>query len=246
MLKEIGQKLSRIGDVIQEPRLLNLRFRGVEVRTFECLNKSWLRNSGVRTIFDIGANTGQFARAIHEVLPEAFIYSFEPLSDCYKEMQRAMGNVEKFRGFNTALGEKDGEAVFYRSEWSPSSSLLPMGVLHRNNFPHTARESRETVGVRRLDDYVDGLTIEDNVLLKLDVQGYEDKVLAGGKYLLERAKILIVETAMVPLYDGQPLFRDIFTTLDNHGFRYKGALSQSPSPIDGSILYSDSIFVRDA
>jgi FkbM family methyltransferase len=245
MFKKIGRKVSRIGDVIQEPRLLAVRMKGIDVGMFETLNKPWLVNSGIRTIIDVGANTGQFSRAIHEVLPEAYIYSFEPLSDCFRELKAAMRDVHKFQAFNTALADRNGEEVFYRSEWSPSSSLLPMKQLHKDNFPFTARESKETVTVRRLDDYLDELSMDDEILVKLDVQGCEDKVIAGGKYLLGRTKVLIVETSMVPLYEGQPLFRDIFTILEHQGFKYSGALSQSFSSIDGSVLYADSVFVRE-
>jgi FkbM family methyltransferase len=245
VLKTIGRKLSRIGDIIQEPRLLALRLRGIEDRTVESLNKPWLLNAGIRTIFDVGANTGQFARAIHEVLPEAYIYSFEPLPDCFAELQRAMNGVSTFCAFNTALAEKDGEAEFYRSSWSPSSSLLPMQELHKRNFPFTAGESRETVKVRRLDDCADEVMVEYEILLKLDVQGAEDKVIAGGEGLLRRAKVLIVETSMDSLYDGQALFGDIFKLLEGLGFKYKGALSQAFSTLDGSVLYADSVFIRE-
>jgi len=244
MLRTIGQKVSRIGDVIQEPRLLPLRLRGVEVRTFECLNKPWLLKSGIRTVFDVGANIGQFARAIHEVLPEAYIYSFEPLPDCFGELQKAMAGVKTFRAFNMALAERDAEAEFYRSSWSPSSSLLPMQELHKQNFPFTAGESRQIVRVRRLDDYAEELTIQGEVLIKLDVQGVEDKVIEGGKELIQRAKILIVETSMDSLYERQPLFADIFKLLEALGFTYKGALSQAFSALDESVLYADSIFIR--
>lgn len=245
VLKKLGEQISRLGDVIQQPRLLGLRLRGVEVRMFESLNKPWLQNAGIRTVLDVGANSGQFALAVHKVLPEAFIYSFEPLSDCFSELQRNMSNVEKFQGFNMALADKEGEAVFYRNDWSQSSSLLPIGQLHKDNFPFTAKEFIESVQVRKLDDYIPELNIRDNLLLKLDVQGSEDKVIAGGKSVIERAKILIVETSMDSLYDGQPLFHDILRTLSGRGFRYKGSLSQLISPIDGSVLQANAIFMRE-
>lgn len=213
---------------------------------FEALSKPWLLKSGIRTVFDVGANTGQFARAIHEVLPEAYIYSFEPLSDCFVELQRVMGRAKTFRAFNTALAESDGNAEFYRSAWSPSSSLLRMQELHKQNFPFTAAESRETVRVRRLDDCAEELMLEKEILVKLDVQGAEDKVIEGGKSLLQRAKVLIVETSIDSLYEGQPLFADIFKSLEGLGFRYKGALTQAFSPLTGNVLYADSIFIREA
>jgi hypothetical protein len=80
--------------------------------------------------------------------------------------------------------------------------------------------------------------------VKLDVQGSEDKVIAGGKYLLQRTKILIVEISMELLYEGQPLFQDIFKILDLQGFRYKGVLKQLASPINGSVLQADVLFIR--
>src|ERR1043165_5913347 len=116
MLKTVGQKISRIGDVLQEPRLIPLRLRGIEVRMFECLNKPWLLGSDIKTIFDVGANTGQFARAVHEVLPAAFIYSFEPLPDCFRELQVAMNGLRNFRAFNISPPACEGEENLKRHQ----------------------------------------------------------------------------------------------------------------------------------
>ena len=212
---------------------------------FECLHKPWLLGSGIKTVFDVGANTGQFARAIHEVLPEAFVYSFEPLPDCFAELQRKMSGLKAFRAFNMALAERNGEAEFYRSSSSPSSSLLPMHELHKQNFPFTADQSRETVKVRRLDDCARELSIKKEILVKLDVQGAEDKVIHGGRELLQCAKVLIVETSFEVLYQRQALFADIFKLLEDLGFTYKGALTQAFSPLNGSVLYADSVFFRE-
>jgi hypothetical protein len=106
IFQKVGQKISRLGDVIQQPRLLSVRIRGIDVGIFESLYKPWLFDANIYTIFDVGANTGQFARAIHEILPEAYIYAIEPLSDCFTALQRTMRHVKYFRAFNTALGEK--------------------------------------------------------------------------------------------------------------------------------------------
>jgi hypothetical protein len=104
MFEKIGKKVSRLGDVIQQPRLLKLRLQGVEVRMFECLNRPWLVRSGIKTIIDVGANTGQFSRAIHEVLPEAYIYSFEPLSDCFSELKDSDARCAQIPGFQYCAG----------------------------------------------------------------------------------------------------------------------------------------------
>lgn len=209
------------------------------------LNKFvWLTNQNIKTILDIGANTGQFARMIHEVLPEDMLYSFEPLGDCYKELIEKMKGVPNFKAFNFALGAEDVETRIHRSEFSPSSSLLPMGDLHKRAFPQTSRETLERITVKRLDGMADLLTCDGNLLVKLDVQGYEDQVIAGG-YETFRKAIIIIETSFQVLYNGQPLFATMFDMLRRLGFAYRGNLGQLRNSLDGSVLQSDSIFIKE-
>lgn len=206
----------------------------------------WLKNQNIKTVFDIGANTGQFAMMIHNVLPEASIYSFEPLKDRYEQLITTMQHVAKFRAFNYALGDEHSETEIHRSKFSPSSSLLPMADLHKQAFPYTKEKTVERIRVRRLDEISQDLDCSENILIKIDVQGFEDKVILGGKELLSKAKILIVETSFEILYETQPLFDAIYDMLKQMQFSYKGNLDQLQSPIDGRVLQSDSIFVRES
>ena len=206
---------------------------------------NWLTRRGIRTILDIGANVGQFAAEIHQVLPNAMIYSFEPLRDCYEQLVANMKGAGNFRAFHFALGDENWEAQMHRSEFSPSSSLLSMAELHKKAFPFTRMETRDTVPVKRLDDVAGDLTLSDHLLVKIDVQGYEDRVIAGGRNTISRADILIVETSFQSLYEGQALFANIFDALREIGFRYHGSLDQIRDPRDGRILQADSIFLRE-
>jgi len=204
----------------------------------------WLRGENIRTIFDVGANTGQFARCIHLILPESLIYSFEPLPQCHEQLVMSMGRVPQFRAFRFALSDECGSAPMYHNKFSPSSSLLPMEHLHQEAFPYTRQADTEWVEVKRLDDFVDDLKIVDNVLVKIDVQGLEDKVIRGGERMVSRASVLILETAFRPLYTGQPLFETIYDILRAKGFVFMGCESPMRNPRDGRILQCDSIFVR--
>ena len=245
ILTKIAKKVTRLIEAIESPRLFTVWRRGISVSGFLGLNRPWLLNANIKTVFDIGANTGQFASLIHEVLPEAFIYSFEPLEECYQKLKTKEREITNFKAFNIALGDTDGEIEFYRNEYSPSSSILPMADLHKQNYPFTDKEYLSKVKVARLDDIAKDLVIEGDLLIKMDVQGYEDKVIHGGRLLINRAKILLIETSFNPLYLGQPLFGDIYECLRDD-FNYMGSLyqSQTISKIDGSILQEDSIFVR--
>lgn len=204
----------------------------------------WLENKNIRTILDIGANIGQFSTVIHKVLPNAAIYAFEPLKDCYEELLNNMRDVPNFKAFNFALGEEDSEAEIYRNKYSHSSSLLHMADLHKQAFPCTKNITREEIIVKRLDGIVDTLLLENDLLIKIDVQGYEDKVILGGYKVISKARMLIVETSFQVLYYEQPLFATIFDMLRKMDFAYCGNLDQIRNPIDGSVLQADSIFMR--
>jgi FkbM family methyltransferase len=217
---------------------------GLDARGVGPPKLAWLKKENINTVFDIGANIGQFAAEVHSILPEAIIYSFEPLKDCHGRLISKMKAVSGFHAFDFALGDQDCETEIYRSEFSPSSSLLPMAKLHEQLFPHTRGKSLENVKVRRLDDVARDLDCPENILVKIDVQGYEDRVILGGRELVSRARILFVETSFKTLYVGQPSFGQIYNMLRELGFSYVGSIEQVKSPLDGRVLQSDSIFLK--
>lgn len=130
----------------------------------------------------------------------------------------------------------------HRNDYSQSSSLLPMAELHKRAFPETRHSTPETVQVKRLDDVVADLRIERPALLKIDVQGFEAKVIAGATETLKLADVIIVETGVEALYEGQALFDDVYRMLYDRGFRYRGNHNQLLSPDDGRVLQADAFF----
>ena len=133
---------------------------------------------------------------------------------------------------------------FYRSDFSPSSSALEMGELHRQAFPQSAHSTCITVPVARLDDYLEKMRLTPPVFLKIDVQGFEDAVLRGAGQVLKQVDFLEIEVSYQPLYSGQVLFDGIHHMLADAGFRFAGNLDSMLSPLDGSILQSDALFIK--
>jgi FkbM family methyltransferase len=205
----------------------------------------WLREMPVRTVLDIGANTGQFARAARHLFPTSQIYSFEPLEDCFRQLRLSFDNDPLWRGYQCALGSEEGEAVFHRSTSSASSSMLTMAELHTEAFPETSGGWDERVQIHRLDDILSGEELAAGVLLKLDVQGFEDRVLDGATWVLTKSQIVITEVSFDRLYHDQALFEDIYGRLRQAGFAFHGTSGQLSHPADGRILQADAIFLRD-
>ena len=59
--------------------------------------------------------------------------------------------------------------------------LQTMDSLHKSEFPQTANSWPEEIEVRRLDDLADEMSLEPPIVIKVDVQGFEGRVIAGGK-----------------------------------------------------------------
>jgi FkbM family methyltransferase len=228
----------------QVQSLLNLL--GLEIRripTSEMKQLQWLVDLQIKTVLDIGANVGQFAHSIHELLPDAMIYSFEPLPECCEELVASFAAIPRFKGFNLALGNESGLVQMNRNEFSLSSSLLPLGELHKQNFPFAQKESVQEVSMTRLDDIADSLELCEPILIKVDVQGFEDRVIDGGIGVFKQASVILMELSIEQLYKDQLLFDDIYQKLKSLGFQYRGNYAQASSP-NGRILYVDSIFTK--
>ncbi|MHC4521002.1 MAG: FkbM family methyltransferase [Planctomycetota bacterium] len=205
----------------------------------------WLRDWNIRTVLDVGANVGQFAASIHRALPQARVYAFEPLRGCCEQLRKTMAGVSDFQAFEFALGDTNGRTQIYHNEAPETSSLLPMEDLHKKAFPYTAQAHVETIEIRRLDEVVRDLEIVDDVLIKVDVQGAEDRVISGGEETVSRASVLILETTFVPLDRGQVLFDAIYARLLRMGFTYMGTEHIIRNPQTGRVLQCDSLFLRN-
>lgn len=233
---------------LREPhQLLSLPrvcLKQVHIGEFLKLNQPWLRNAGIKTVIDAGAHAGEFSSAIHAVIPEAKIYAFEPLPDSSTQLRKKLGRNGSVRVFQVALGEENGSVDFWRSSFSKSSSVLPMSELHQSAFPWSADNRPITVKLRRLDEYLEQMQLPGKTLLKIDVQGYEDRVLRGAVKLLEHVHYVIVEVSIGQLYEGQADFHAIYDILAPFGFSYLGNLEQLASPVDGTILQVDALFAR--
>lgn len=247
-MSKLSSSIVRFYYLLRYPKARDLQRKKIPFEHYRELNKSWMTGTGVKTVLDVGANTGQFAKLAREVFPEAVIYSFEPLPDCYEKLQHALPGDENFHPFNNAIGSSLSTLQFFRSVHSPSSSFLQMEDLHKQAFPESRNGQEQEpvlVKVDTLDNFFDSKKPAGTILLKVDVQGFEKEVIAGATEMLKRVKIVVMEISFLKLYKDQPLFHDIYTRMVELGFRYHGNLAQMLHPGTGEVVQADSIFVRE-
>jgi len=232
--------------LLANPRLIRWVRHGLQIQPNRAYRAPWIHDLNIDTILDIGANVGQAAINFCTLFPTAKVYSFEPVPDCFDKLKRVATTFLNLSVYNFALGNETGQVDFHQNAYSPASSILNMSDEHIRSYPKTTKSSVINVPIRRLDDVAAELNISDRrILIKIDVQGYEKNVIAGGTDVLKQAKIIVVETSIKSLYEGDSSFRDLYYILSKHGFDYHGSLEQLIDPKTGAVLQQDAIFVNN-
>lgn len=201
----------------------------------------WLRASySIGTVIDIGANDGALLEFLQQFFKAQRSIAFEPMPAARATLEAR--NIPGVQVFPHALSDTTGTTSFEVNAYGPASSMLPLGHASRTEFPQTARIAETIeVPVARLDDLVDPTGLPPGLFLKMDVQGVEDKVIAGGRNVISRADLVMVEMSFKPMYEGQALFEEVHAPLAAMGFRLAGIKNQlsagSGEPLFGHFLY---------
>lgn|SRR5208337_675267 len=129
-------------------------------------------------VFDIGANLGNRSKVFLRL--GARVVAFEPQSSCAKVLRRVLGKDQRFCLVEKALGEKAGVADMHISTARVLSTLSDEWI---NSVSRTGRfgdeqwTAREQVQVSTFDEAIK--LYGQPHFAKIDVEGYERKVIAG-------------------------------------------------------------------
>jgi len=229
-------------------RSLGVDLKRYNVQTSEAAKmQRLLAYNNIDLVFDVGANIGQYAKLLRELGYSGRIVSFEPLSSAYSQL-KAVSKKEPLWEIapQTAIGNQEGEITINIAGNSYSSSALPMLDAHLESAPESAYSGSETVKLSRLDtiakDYIKSET--KSIFLKIDVQGLEKQVIEGATAILPLVKGIKLELSLVPLYEGQVLFKEMIDIIEKLGYELYGIEPGFTAEKTGRMLQMDGIFFK--
>ena len=219
----------------------NVRARGFDIVWYRPLNRL-LAHHGIDLVLDGGANIGQYASELRRQGYQGRIVSFEPQPPVFQDLQKAARADGNWTARNIGLGDVEGELAMNICASSDCGSLLkPVAGL----TPGSEVVRQQMVPVRRLDLLWNEICRPgEKVFLKLDVQGYEKKILAGAGACLDQVVGVQLEMSLVPLYEAQPNWEEMLQLMRQKGFALWKIETGSRDPVTGRESELDGIFFR--
>jgi FkbM family methyltransferase len=169
-------------------RCLSQEHYGI-TNSLEHNGESWLLEMtsrlGFDTLFDVGANVGDWTRRAAPLHPAAKIHCFEIVPGTYSALRTALADLDDRVILNNfGLGRGDSAVDLFVS---PTDNLISSIY----SFDAAAARQRIEGHIRDAMTYVDSHRIKKIDLLKLDVEGAESLVVKGLLPLIENGGIRI-------------------------------------------------------
>lgn len=178
-------------------------------------------NGGV--IIDVGANVGIFSKLSRDLYPRASIYSIEPIVNTFECLRKNFEKDLNTHIFNIALGNAKGkQRMSFNNQNSEISKIDAKGNI--------------VVNMQSLDEFIRINRIKKIDLLKIDTEGFEDKVLLGAKEALAKTCYIFVEVTLEdnPNYTLSSLMSLLYSKNYNFnliGFRNFGDTAEGKVPV---------------
>lgn len=190
------------------------------------------------SIFDVGANCGDWALAFHRRFPNAVIHAVEADPGTYYLLERSTADCPHIHRHHCACSSTAGTIRFFSDRRnSVFSSVLDLPDAQGQTTPIDVTSNT-------LDDLVAAQASPCLRLIKIDTEGHDLAVLQGARKVLASSdlRFVILEFGLNSSYKRQVHINELCRFLGN--FRF--FLSEvSGFGIFNDHVYGNALFVRD-
>jgi FkbM family methyltransferase len=163
------------------------------------------------TVFDVGANKGEWSRAVQKRVGDLRLFLFEPQATCAPYL-RIDGAVLT----QAAVGEADGRAVLHSSGDAAGNASL-----HIRGETYFAGQtfSPSEVAVVSIDSFMEDRAIQSVDFMKMDIEGHELFALRGAANALSKGTILALSFEFGGSnINSRTFFRDYWNLLTEYSY----------------------------
>lgn len=172
-----------------------------------------LRAAGLKTVFDVGSNVGDWSLLVERHHPAAHIHAFELSPPTFEKLSANTRNSARIQRYNFGLSDAEGEAEFFHYEDKPGETSLLQ-------IPNQTGAIKLRGSLRVGDRFCAEQGIKQIDLLKIDVEGMESAVLRGFQGMLSEYRISVVQFEYEKLNPCTKfLLKDFYDLFSGYGYR---------------------------
>ena len=206
-------------------------------------------------ILDVGAHNGTSVKRYKKLFKEPEIHCFEPISDNLNTIKNNYPNDQKLILNNVGVGDERGYKKFNINVKNNTSSFKNLisnttWVKKRSKAFNVDDDKfkikEQNTQIITLDDYVNKKNLTNIDILKIDTQGFEDKVLVGAQNLIKNNRIKLIQLELIfsEIYENPLNIYDVEKTLIPNNYKLFG-MSNGGSLISHYIYQSDLIYISN-
>lgn len=195
-------------------------------------------------IWEIGSRDGEDGRELLKSFPASKVIAFEPNPDTFEKVRKVSSESDgKIKALNIAISDTDGQITFFKIDTGATITTWEDGnpgassLFAANNKYDVERYVQIPIKVtsRRAASLIelDNCKVPD--LIWMDVQGAEDLVLKSFDNYLANVGFVYVELSLKPLYEGQPLAKDVIQRMSKD-FYWHSNLTLGEWQFDGLFI----------
>jgi FkbM family methyltransferase len=203
----------------------------------------FIRSRRINMVIDVGANEGQFGMSLRNAGYTGLIKSFEPVAAPFRMLSAVASKELPWEVFNFGLSDREEEREINVSKDTVFSSLKNV-TSHAALFDeNSARLYQERIHLCRIDDVMQ-VDKSFRTFLKIDTQGYEERVLNGAINYMAGVHGVMLEIPIKHLYDDVWNFEEAVAFMRKHSFIISNILpvNYDHNVDDVSLIEVDCIF----
>ena len=186
-----------------------------------------------KNILDIGANKGKWTLEIKKkVFPKAEYTLIDAID--YNEAKKVSSKNKNIYFKNILLDELERNVTWYEKK-NTGDSLYKENTGYFDDCKEIKRNTTTLDSVFKKSEFFE--------LIKIDCQGAEIPILKGGKRLIEKASVIILEVPFMGEYNiGAPNFYEHINFMENIGYRVFDIVELHR--VDNILIQIDIIFIK--